>query len=393
MSNKQPKVLFYNYGAKFGGAEIVLTKYLEQASPNITYKVLLNEYGPFYDELIERNIPVDVIEVNSGLLSSIKREGAFNLKLIQSIPTVLNLFSRIVKYFKKHRYDLIVSNTYKSHVLVGLAARMYGINAVWRFHDIMQSEYPYNQYSWMHVTFLRFLSRNVRAISAVSNAVADSFISNGFDGSKLSVVHNGLDVQASGKDRVSGEINRTRIGWIGQFTPWKGIEEFINLGKALIDQRDRINYDIEFIIAGSALFGNEQYETRIRSLVTDDYSKYFTFMGHISDIESFYNGIDIYFHTSIAPDPFPTTLLEAGSRGLLIFASELGGTSEVITDNETGYLINILGREATLNKTIEVLNNISTRRTMGEKLRNEIEAKFSKQIYQRNLEAELLGLI
>ena len=44
---EKPSILFYNFGAKFGGAEIVLLKYLEKPSQYFDFKVLLNEFGSF----------------------------------------------------------------------------------------------------------------------------------------------------------------------------------------------------------------------------------------------------------------------------------------------------------------------------------------------------------
>ena len=240
---------------------------------------------------------------------------------------------------------------------------------------------------------MRLLAPSVKMIYPVSHAVTTSFLNYGFDPSKFTVIHNGLNIIQCEPNNTTENATHIRIGWIGQFAPWKGIEEFINLCKAMINQKENIKGNVKFIIAGSALFGNDDYEEQIKGMVEGVYKKYFTFLGHISDVDSFYNGLDIYFHTSIAPDPFPTTILEAGSRGLLVFASDLGGAQEIVTDNVTGYLINMEDHKTTLSKTIDVLNNFESQRVKGTKLKHLINKDLNSRRYRNNFEAELLQVI
>lgn len=389
MGKAKPTILFYNFGARLGGAENVLLTFLTIPSEKVNYRVLLNEYGTFYDKLKEINIPVDVIETKASSFYALKREDGLGSQIIAMIPRFLKLFFQVVAYFKKHSFSLIVSNTYKSHLIAGFAANLYGFKVVWRFHDILQHEYAHNNFSMMNIFFLKFLSQGVSQISGVSRAVTASFEAYGFNPNKLNVVHNGLGWVPNGKI-IGNESHHIRIGWIGQFAAWKGIEEFISLGKRLIDRQDEFSKSLHITIAGSALFGNKDYEQSIRNLVSPDYQPHFTFLGHISDVDAFYSNIDIFFHTSIAPDPFPTTILEAGSQGLLVFASELGGAREIITDNVNGFLINMQDETATLNKAIDVLNNFETQKDKGELLKSRIGQGLNSKQYHYNFETKLL---
>ncbi|NQV49078.1 MAG: glycosyltransferase family 4 protein [Candidatus Marinimicrobia bacterium] len=392
-TSEKPSILFYNFGAKFGGAEIVLLKYLEKPSQYFDFKVLLNEQGTFYDKLIKSGISVEVIGTQADLFYSVKRGDPFSLNLFKLIPAVIQLFYRVVRYFKKNNFDLVVSNTYKSHIILGLAAKFFKVKAVWRFHDIVQREYTFYQFSWFNIKLMKYLVSSITKILSVSQAVTDSFLDFGFDPAKFAVVHNGLDGIKGRSNDGFRDLNQLNIGWIGQFAAWKGIEEFIRLCKALIDHKDNIQPDFQFVIAGSALFGNESYEKQIEKMVEGSYKSYFTFLGHVSDSDAFYQRIDIYFHTSIAPDPFPTTVLEAGSRGLLVFASELGGAREIVSDDVTGFLINMRDENTTLKKTIEVLNNFKQHRDKGAKLQARINDELSLVQYRAHFEAEVLKAI
>ena len=393
MTPNKPTILFYNFGAKLGGAEIVLLKFLEQASTHFNARVLLNEYGTFYDRLVEHHVPVDVIETRANHFYSVKREDAIGLKLLRLLPASIQLFFRVIRYFRQHKFDLIVSNTFKSHLILGFASKLFGFRGVWRFHDIIQQKYAYNQFSSLNIFLMKLIMPDIRKVLTVSQAVTDSFLDFGFDPSKFAVVHNGLDVRQSKPASKGVNADVIRIGWIGQFAAWKGIEAYVQLCKAIIDAGDRIGKPLEFIMAGSALFGNEDYELKIKAMITGKYQPYFTFLGHLSDTKDFYDGIDVYFHTSIAPDPFPTTILEAGSHGLLVFASELGGAGEIIADQTTGYLINMGEERRTLDTAIKVLANFAEERSKGLKLQERISLDLNTDIYRHRFEAELLKSI
>jgi glycosyltransferase involved in cell wall biosynthesis len=390
----KPVILFYNFCSKMGGAEIVLLEFLKRPSEHFRYKVLLNEYGEFYDRLVKNNIYVDVLHTNAKLFYSIKREGGINFRLISSIPSSVCLLLNFIKYIRINKVDLVVSNTYKSHIISGISSFFIRQNIAWRFHDIIQREFSAHYFSWMNIFLMKLASIRVVKIIGVSNAVINSFKDYSFKRSKLSVVYNGLD-HSSIRDELKENINsdKIKIGWIGRFTPWKGIREFIILAQRLLNDKDKINSEFEFIIAGAALFDDSDYESKLKDYIDEPYEKYFTFLGHVSDKDSFYNQIDIYFHTSIAPDPFPTTILEAGQKGLVIFASDKGGGKEIIKENITGILIDIFDLDEVVIKTIFVMNNLEMYRVQGECLKNIIKENYSLDKYYKSYVSELSNLI
>lgn len=389
----KPKVLFYNFGARPGGAEIVLLEYLKQPSGQIEASVLLNEQGPFLDMLEMHNIPVKIIETKADQFYAMKREQAPGLSMLRAIPSALGLFFRVVKYLKTNDFDLIVSNTFKSHLILGFAAKFYGFKSVWRFHDIVQREYEFNQFSRLNIALMKFVIPNIQKVLPVSKAVTTSFANHGFDTGKFSVVHNGIDIGREPTTPKSDTDQVLVIGWIGQFAAWKGVKEFINLAKSLVDAQDQIGKDLKFVIAGSALFGDQAYEAEVKDMVTESYAGHFEFLGQVSDIDAFYDRIDVFFHTSVAPDPFPTTILEAGCRGKLVFASDLGGAGEIVQNGETGYLINMFDDQDTLEKVMTTLKDFGAEQEKGLKLQTHIGRNLGTSLYRTRLEAELLQLL
>ena len=316
-----------------------------------------------------------------------------NFRLISAIPSSLCLLFNFIKYIRTNKVDLVVSNTYKSHIISGMSAFLIRQNIAWRFHDIIQREFSAHYFSWMNIFLMKLVSLRVSKIIGVSNAVIDSFKDYGFKSSKLSVVYNGLDHSSNKGELIIKNRDKIKIGWIGRFTPWKGIREFIILAKKLISNKDKINSEFEFIIAGSALFDDGDYENTVKNYIDKPFKKYFTFLGHIENIDTFYNQIDIYFHTSIAPDPFPTTVLEAGYRGLIVFASNKGGAKEIIKEKKTGFLIDMSDLDVVVEKSIIVMNNLEVNKKKGGNLQTMLINNFSSIHYCENFESELFNLI
>jgi len=391
MVPKKPSVLFYNFGAKFGGAENVLLKFLSHGSDQADYSVLLNEPGPFQDRLEASEIPVSIIETKAHRFYDIKRGDGLGFRFLLLLPSFLNLFRKTVLFFRNNEFDLIVSNTYKSHIILGCAAWVMKTPTAWRFHDILQNEYEYNNFSRLNLSVLKFLARGVEEISVVSQAVADSFINNGFEASKVKVVHNGLEQSNSKRDNDSLN-DKLRLGWIGQFTPWKGIEEFLGLAVQIIDLGKSYGKLVEIQIAGSALFDDQSYEEQLKAMVPETHQDRILFLGHLSNVDEFYSAIDIFFHTATAPDPFPTTVLEAGAHGLLVLASPLGGAREVIEDGINGYIRSIKNQDDVLKLMVEIFNDPHKHLALGAELRTKIQTTFTPEIYHTELEAELLWL-
>ncbi|MDC0480452.1 glycosyltransferase family 4 protein [Candidatus Marinimicrobia bacterium] len=389
----KPVILFYNFCSKMGGAEIVLLEFLKRPSGHFRYKVLLNEYGEFYDRLVKNNIYVDVLHTNAKLFYSIKREMSINFRFISAIPSSLHLLFNFLCYIRTNKVDLVISNTFKSHIIAGITALLMRQKVAWRFHDIIQRESSVHYFSWMNIFLMKLVSLRVSKIIGVSNAVINSFKDYGFKSSKLSVVYNGLDHSSNKGELIIKNRDKIKIGWIGRFAPWKGIREFIILAERLIYDKNKINSEFEFIIAGSALFDDGDYEKTVKNHIAKPLKKYFTFLGYIEDIDTFYNQIDIYFHTSIAPDPFPTTILEAGQRGLVVFASDKGGGKEIIKENKTGILINMFDLDDVVIKSIFVMNNLEIYRVKGECLKNIIKENYSLDKYYKGFVSELLNLI
>ncbi len=95
------------------------------------------------------------------------------------------------------------------------------------------------------------------------------------------------------------------------------------------------NTKLLYIIIGSGDTKSELVEQVSLRGVSD----YVYFIEHVADVRQYLLAFDLYLMPS-RKEGLPYALLEAGYAGLPVIASRVGGIPEVITDKETGLLIN-----------------------------------------------------
>lgn len=84
------------------------------------------------------------------------------------------------------------------------------------------------------------------------------------------------------------------------------------------------------------------------------------FLGHVENMASFYSSIDILVNGRRDAEPFGISIAEAMAFGKPVIAYHLGGPSEMITNNETGWLVEKSQPEfyaEAFNKALQQKNN------------------------------------
>lgn len=140
----------------------------------------------------------------------------------------------------------------------------------------------------------------------------------------------GIEFRPSGKADASPQRNgkKTRILWYSRLDYEKRVDLLIEIARSLQWQ------GFEFVVYGTSVVNDHEvdYLSQLKSLPNVDYR------GEFKDLEELpFGECDAYLYTS-SSDGFPFVLLEAAVKGIPIVASDVGGISEVITD-ETGYLV------------------------------------------------------
>lgn len=232
---------------------------------------------------------------------------------------------------------------------------------------------------------------------AVSDATKQRLIDSGIvDKMKVITIHNGIskDYPQNEPDYVrkslSIPLDAVVIGMVGRVNAWKGQGDFLDA----VDPILRRNQNVHALLVGSAYQGEEAYEQKlfdkVASLDTKERIHLCPFTEQIAD---YYAAFNIFVLPSIQPDPFPTVVLEAMSNSLPVVAYDHGGASEMIVDNETGYLCNALDVSELSRKLDLLVGDPSLRIEMGQKARARQEAEFSLDQFVKRMTKVYLDLI
>jgi glycosyltransferase involved in cell wall biosynthesis len=93
------------------------------------------------------------------------------------------------------------------------------------------------------------------------------------------------------------------------------------------------------LIVGSALFGEDAYESRLKYLITElGLDDRVTMLGFSDEIPTILRQVDCLVHASVLPEPFGQVVAEGMAAGLPVIASNAGGPRELISDGITGLL-------------------------------------------------------
>ena len=77
----------------------------------------------------------------------------------------------------------------------------------------------------------------------------------------------------------------------------------------------------------------------------------------------------------------------------MVFASNLGGTNEMLIEGKTGFLFDISDYNSITTKIIDVIRNYEKYTPLGEQLSETIKAKFSHDKYVSSFENAILGIL
>ena len=180
---------------------------------------------------------------------------------------------------------------------------------------------------------LMILKRRVNKFIAVSNAVSDYLSSSLIKNVK--VLPNSISTQKfkfcslSSKEKFGFPSDTFLLGMIGRIVKRKGFRQFIYL----IENTDNIS---------GIIVGEGEYQNEVKSIIKrknlGNKVKLLPFQSQdcLPDIYSKLDGIFLFS----TKEGLPLAILEAQSVGVPYIGNNIGGISEVISDNYNGFLIN-----------------------------------------------------
>lgn len=173
----------------------------------------------------------------------------------------------------------------------------------------------------------------------VSAASRNILVEAGVPVANARIVYTGLDVHKylNGEQPQRAPDERSlNLLYAGRLISDKGIDTAIEaMTKLVLDEGQQ---EIRLSLAGS---GSTEYENHLRGLVNQaGLTDYVTFLGWIppEEIPSLLRKFDVLVLPSIWPEPFSRVVLEGMISGLVVVATQTGGTVEILRDGANGLL-------------------------------------------------------
>ncbi len=196
---------------------------------------------------------------------------------------------------------------------------------------------------------------------------------------RYALVYNGVDLSRLGADNSRGANFRRRFGiaenkrlvaQISWIIPEKGILDLLEVAKLVCDQTN----EAHFVFVGEGPYRTE-YERKAESM---GLSGAVTWTGLISDPfgEGVYDAADVVCQLSRWQELFGWMIAEAMSFEKPIVATRVGGIPELVSDGETGYLVERGDTAAASNKLLSLLRDSELRSSMGKKGHQAVNSLF-----------------
>ncbi len=284
----------------------------------------------------------------------------------------ISLFKKIKKLVREYKPDILHTHL-STFFYVYLATLFMKIKIVHTVHSIATKEHKKIQKlicrSW-------YKSKRVRLV-AISPVVKETLIScYKIKEHNIPIIYNGIEFLNDIADKdYSIKSDEITLVHIGSLIPVKNHVTIINSIAKLINDGHCIKL---------YLLGDGTSRKDIELLVEQKgISNNVNFTGTVSNVHEYLNLADIFIFPSIY-EGMPMSLIEAMSHGLPIVASNVGGIPDMITDKESGLLINPNENEL-CEKIIELVNDQSLRERLGKKAKEKSNEFSSENMFESYL--------
>jgi glycosyltransferase involved in cell wall biosynthesis len=323
------RIVYLDHCAELSGGELALLRLLP-ALQDVDTHVVLGGDGPLVAKILQAGISVEVFAMAESARGLSRERVKVKLLPGSSALASLTYVVRLARRLRILRPDLVHTNSLKSALYGGVAARLAGIPVIWHLRDRIAEDYLPRSAVRLVRTAARVLPA---AVIANSRATVDTLRK---APSFTAVIGSpvGREFMPAMKRETCTSGGSLRIGMVGRIAPWKGQHLFLDAFALAFG-----NGAVEAVIVGSAMFGEDDYESNLRERAIElRIGTRVDFRGFRHDMASEFGRLDVVVHASTIPEPFGLVVAEAMAMGCAIVAPNVGGPSEMIMDGVSGLL-------------------------------------------------------
>lgn len=332
-----------------GGSEKQIVLFCKEFSLeyNINLILLSNQINPYYQNILNK------LDIRIHFYST----------------NIFFLFFYLKKVVNEKTKNIFISYLFKGNFLNGMLSYFLNNNLhIGGFRTSKISGYKLIVQRIIHNFLLDYTITN-------SDSGYAFLIKENFKHSKVKTIYNTIDPVISEK-RYTENKNIITILTVGRLEPVKNINLAINCINELI-LRNKKKIKIEYIIFGYGSLKNKLLK-RIKELNLENNIK----ITQENDPDYFFRRSDIYFSTS-KNEGISNAIMEAMSHRLPIVATDVGDNNKLVEDNFNGFLVEIDDTLKIVNCLNNLIENINTRKFLGENGYTLLKERFSKHIFKK----------
>ncbi|GGA03107.1 putative glycosyl transferase [Paenibacillus marchantiophytorum] len=324
------KIAYLDHTARWSGGEVALYNLITNLGEEVKPLVIVAEDGALVQRLRDKGIDVRVVPLSDKVRN--RNRNAVNLDAVFGALELFTYGKRISKLLRAEQVACVHTNSLKSAFYGAVAAKFAGVPLIWHIRDHIGVPYL----KPIVARAIRFLSRMLpNGVIANSNSTLDALQLP--KSKKTLVVYSAYAQPLRGPNRIKSVDRNTKsyvILLVGRLAEWKGQHILLEAAKTFLHDSQ-----VEFWLAGDALFGEDDYKQQLLQQMADNHLYNVKLLGHVDDIQTLMQKVDILVHTSITPEPFGQVIVEGMAAGLPVIASNEGGPRETVVPGETGLLI------------------------------------------------------
>jgi len=356
--NRKIKILQFQSTALLGGTELMLHSLIRRMNRSKFDNEIcfLYKKGPVSDYYLKKGFKVTHLNFNY-----------WNLPLV---------IYKVFKMFKRRRYDVIYLCGLKVNLIGRIIGKLTGCeNIIGGLRSIHPSDTINNLFLWLDRITLRFSKYYI----SNSRAAVKFLVSKGFPAKQFRVIHSGIDINLFGPDlnnnhnsqHLKFKISSAKVSIITCIANLRLIKGHISLIDALeiVHRREK-----DFI---TILIGEGKIRKKLeRYVIQKKLESKILFLGSQTDISNILAISDMFVLASLW-EGLPVSIMEAMASGLPVVATDVGGVSEIVVNNETGLLMPPQDSEAIAKAILAILFDPCRAKNMGKMGRERIKGNFT----------------
>jgi glycosyltransferase involved in cell wall biosynthesis len=242
----------------------------------------------------------------------------------------------------------------------------------------------------------RWMLSDVAAVIAVSETVRASVLDRlQLSPDRVRTIPNWIDpsrFQAIERDAARamfGLRGNVVVACIGRLTPAKGQEEFVRAAARVAQMRP----DIEFLIAGDENEDGKPFRAQLnRTAASLGLGEKLKFVGQVRNIPELLAAVDVVVIPSW-DEGFSLVTIEALAARRAVLASNVGGITGIIRDNQNGLLFAARDVHALTDKLLWLVSDAPLRERLAVQGQRDVYSRFGREQVIDQIEALYLEVL